>query len=110
MKKFRLTAADIRDLATGHGACMASDRITVDGMKVGFMYRETPDNDIDSGWRFLAGDETGEYQDDPDHIGIYDVNTLANYDRDVIPYLHAPIGSRFGRYNATRTLLPDTDP
>lgn len=43
--------------------CFATDRILVDGCKVGYMYREEPDSDSsmpDSGWRFNAGDESKE--------------------------------------------------
>jgi hypothetical protein len=96
-KRFRLRADQIRRLAEGHGACFATDRITVEGRKVGFMYCEEPDNDIDSGWRFLAGDESDEYMDNADNIGVYDVNTIANHDPDIIPLLDAPIGSAFER-------------
>ncbi len=61
------------------------------------MYREKPDKATDSGWRFLAGDETDEYVDNPDNIGIYDVNTIAYYDPDIIPYLDFPTGAAFER-------------
>jgi hypothetical protein len=96
-KKFFLSADQIRPLAKGHGACFATDRITVDGRSVGFMYREAPDRDIDSGWRFMAGDESQAYMDDPDNLAIYDVNTIANYDPEIIPFLDAPIGLAFER-------------
>jgi len=33
----------------------------------------------------------------PANIGVYDVNTIANYDRDIIPLLDAPPGSAFER-------------
>ncbi len=45
---FALAAADMRPLAEGRGSCLASDRITVAGQPVGFMYREPPDHSIDS--------------------------------------------------------------
>lgn len=67
-KQFRLKADEIKPLVQSCGACYASDMITVGGAKVGFMYREEPDFDADSGWRFLAGTETQEYLDDPDHL------------------------------------------
>ena len=35
--------------------------------------------------------------DDADNHGAYDVNTIANYDREIIPFLNAPIGSTFAR-------------
>jgi hypothetical protein len=55
-KKFKLTADQIKPLVTGRGACLATDKITVEGRRVGYMYRERPDNKLDSGWRFFAGD------------------------------------------------------
>jgi hypothetical protein len=96
-KNFKLLADDIIPLATGRGGCIATDMITVEGRKVAFMYRETPDNDIDSGWRFMSGYESEEYMDEPDNHGVYDVNTIANYDVDIIPFLDAPVGSAFER-------------
>jgi hypothetical protein len=96
-KRFRLSAAEIIPLATGRGGCIASDRIVVDGRPVGYMYREQPRHDLDSGWRFLAGDEDEDYMDDPSHHAVYDVNTIANYDRDIIALLDSGIGSRFAR-------------
>lgn len=87
----------IRALAPGRGGCFATDRITVDGERVGYMYRESPDSGSDSGWRFFSGDESQEYVDDPDNTTIYDVNTIANYDPEIIPFLDAPPGSAFAR-------------
>ena len=49
--------------------CIATSRITVEGCKVGYCYREEPDGDWDSGWRFTAGDESDEYMDDPNNAG-----------------------------------------
>lgn len=101
-KKFKLAAEQIRDIATGYGACFATDKITVDGEPVRFMYREEPDNDIDSGWRFMAGSESDAYMNDPENHAIYDVNTIANYDHDIVPFLGAPIGSAFERPDGKR--------
>ena len=92
-KPFRLSADQIRPLATEHGGCIATDVITRGGHKVAFMYREATDRDVDSGWRFMSGLESDEYMDDADNHAVYDVNTIANYDPDVIPYLDAPVGS-----------------
>jgi hypothetical protein len=65
------------------------------------MYRESPDRDIDSGWRFMSGFEPDEYMSNPDNHAVYDVNTIANYDADIIPFLDAPVGSAFERKNGT---------
>jgi hypothetical protein len=96
-KKCRLSADQIKPLATGRGTCYASDRITVDGHMVGYMYREESRLEFYSGWTFLSGRETQEFEDDPKDTMLYDVNTIANYDPEIIPFLDAPIGSAFER-------------
>lgn len=89
-KRFRLSADEIVPVVLGRGSCYASDRITVDGCPVGYAYREQPDHHSDSGWRFFAGDETQEYADEPNNFAIYDLNTIANYDREIVPLLDEP--------------------
>jgi hypothetical protein len=96
-KSFKLPREQLRPLAKGLGSCIASDLILVDGHRVGYMYREAPDNNIDSGWRFFAGQESQDYADNPDNFCLYDVNTVANYDPEIIPLLSAPEGSAFER-------------
>ena len=96
-KRFALDPSEVRALAEGRGSCLASERITVAGQRVGFMYRDLPDNDIDSGWRFFSGEETQDYADDPANFALYDVNTIANYDPDIIAHLDAPAFSAFER-------------
>jgi hypothetical protein len=97
MKRFKLSADEIRPIVSGYGACMASDLITVQGMRVGFMSRERSESAVDSGWCFFAGTESEDYLDNPVNLAIYDVNTIANYDRDIVPLLGAPAGSAFER-------------
>lgn len=96
-KKLRIPPEKIRRLIQKMGACSATDRITVDGMDVGWMCRVPPENEEDSGWRFLAGDESNDYLDNPDNHGIYDVNTICNYDDSIIPFLHAAPGTAYER-------------
>ncbi|WP_260925131.1 DUF2185 domain-containing protein [Novosphingobium sp. 9] len=96
-KQFKLAAEQIRPLALGRGGAIASDRITVDGRAVGYMYRLKSHDQQDSGWAFLAGDESDEYMANPGKHAIYDVNTIANYDPEIIPLLDAPVGSAFIR-------------
>ena len=90
---------DIKELFRwdeGEG-CIATDRIMVDGEKVGYMYRENPDFVGDSGWRFTAGDEDDEYMSEPSHSGLYTLNVVANNDEDIIPFLNSPIGTAYYR-------------
>jgi hypothetical protein len=91
MKKFYLSREQIEQIIPPDlGGCLITDRVTVDGHKIGYMYREVPARPDDSGWRFYAGDESQDYIDDLSLVGIYAVNTAANYDRDIVPYLHTP--------------------
>jgi hypothetical protein len=100
-KKFKLTKGQIRRLIEPMGAGVASDQITVEGLKVGYMYREEPDFEHDSGWRFMSGLEDEEYREDASNFAIYNVNTIANYDSSIIPYLDMPIGTQLGRIGDT---------
>jgi hypothetical protein len=109
-KRFALLASEFRPLTLGRGSCLASDRITVDGLVVGFMYREPPDNDLDSGWRFFCGDETQDYADNPDNFELYDVNTIANYDPEIIQHLDAPAYSAFERHPTLGKFIPTAFP
>lgn len=109
VKKFKLSAEEIRPLATGYGACFATDYIVVNGLPVRFMYRETPDKPVDSGWRFMSGQESDDYIDDPENAGIYDVNTIANYDPSIVPFLDAPVGSVFEKEAGAKEFSPVTD-
>ncbi|MCE4558187.1 DUF2185 domain-containing protein [Roseateles cellulosilyticus] len=114
-KTFKLSPDEIKPLAPGHGACIASDMITVDGHPVRFMYREAPDNEVDSGWRFLSGFEDDDFMSTPSHHDVYDVNTIANYDPTILPLLDEPEGSAFEktpeseRFERVTDWAPDED-
>ena len=95
------------DEPNGEG-CLASNRITKDGFKVGYMYREEPDEGKpDSGWRFLAGDEDDAYINDPENLHLFTVNTICNYDKDIIPYLKSEIGSAYVRTDSDHFEVDD---
>lgn len=99
--KYKLQFEDINDLIKPMGYCIASDRITVDGEKVGFMYREDKEDEDDSGWRFLAGDESDEYLEDTQRFMMFDVNYVANLDNAIIPYLKRKVGTELERVEGT---------
>ena len=108
-KQCKLSADQIKPIAEGYGGCIATDKITVEGYPVRFMYREAPDNELDSGWRFMSGFEDDAYMDDPDNLAIYDVNTIVNYDPSIVPLLEAPEGSAFEKTRESERFLPVTD-
>ena len=116
-RNYHVKAEDVKDLLPGwEGAdgCIATNRITVEGCKVGYCYREKPDGGWDSGWRFTAGDESEEYMDDPNNAGIYKLNTICNDDPDIIPLLHTPAPCAFeqdenGVFQQIKDWKPDED-
>lgn len=109
MKKFILKQEEIKQLIPAKGSCIASDKITVEGMKVGYMYREVPNNEYDSGWRIFSGNEDEEYTNNSANFEIYDLNTICNYDNSIIPYLDYPQGSCLERNgNAFITVKNET--
>lgn len=99
MKDFKLKNYEIVKKTDIKGGCIASDRITVDGLKIGYMYKEKPINEFDSGWRFFAGDETEEYTNNAKNFEIYELNTICNYDDTILPYLNSEIGTAFEKIN-----------
>ena len=99
-RNFHIKAEEMKELLPdweGADGCIATNRIMVEGNKVGYCYREEPDNGWDSGWRFTAGDESDEYMDDPNNSAIYKLNTICNDDPDIIPLLNTPAPCAFER-------------
>ncbi|MDO5572574.1 MAG: DUF2185 domain-containing protein [bacterium] len=78
--------------------CIVSDMITKEGWKVGYMFRDEPVKDQpDSGWHFFKGDEDEDYSNDPHNFHVFALNTVCNYDPDIIQYLNSPIGAHLIR-------------
>ncbi|MDW2998468.1 DUF2185 domain-containing protein [Faecalibacterium prausnitzii] len=116
-RNYHVKAEDVKDLLPdweGADGCIATNRITVEGCKVGYCYREKPDGGWDSGWRFTAGDESEAYMDDPNNAGIYKLNTICNDDPDIIPLLDTPAPCAFERdengvFQQIKDWKPDED-
>lgn len=108
-KKFKLNNNQIKLLANGYGGCIASDRITVEGLPVRFMYKEAPAHPEDSGWRFLSSTESDEYMADSSNHNVWDVNTIANYDPSIIPYIESPVGSVYEKLSEDKDFKPVVD-
>lgn len=87
----------IKELIKPMGYSIVSNMITKDGLPVGFMYREEPMDEEDSGWRFLSGTESDEYLDDPANSKAISVNAVANHDPAIIPYLRNKPGAAWAR-------------
>jgi hypothetical protein len=68
-----------------------SRRLHEQDTRPGFVYREPPDDDDDSGWRALVGDESQDEVDDPGSILVH------------------PVGFMLDRWPELRAVL-ETDP
>lgn len=75
--------------------CFVTNRILKGGEKVGYLYREDPDNERDSGWRLMVGDESQDYIDDSGNISYVSLGAVLNMDDSIIHLLEFPSGSAF---------------
>jgi hypothetical protein len=96
-----MTSEPIGTIATGRVGCFVSKMIRVAGHPVGFIYREMPRDDRDSGWYFMAGPESAEYMADPANHAVYDLDSISDDHPEIISLLDAPIGSAFRRDRAS---------
>ena len=55
----------------------------------------------------MAGDEDEEYMNNPNNHHIFAINTICNYDKDIIPYLKSEIGSAYIRIDDNKFELDD---
>jgi hypothetical protein len=73
------------------GYVAVSNRVMIDGAHVGYLYREAPEKEEDSGWWILAGDETQEYVDDPNNFAFYNASTIL----ERVPELRSVLGADY---------------
>ncbi|MBM5574546.1 DUF2185 domain-containing protein [Deefgea sp. CFH1-16] len=108
-KDYLLDESRMKKVATGHGLCVVSDEVTIEGYPVGLMYREKPSKAGDSGWRFFSGCEENAFLNNPKNHSEFDVNVIANYDSRVIVLLDSPIGSVFEKGPDAEAFVAVTD-
>ena len=87
MNKFAQALSAALDL------CVATKEISVSGRPVGFMYREEPVFDNDSGWRFFSGAEDDAYTDNPDHFQILPLNEVLEGNPEIAPLMSETQGA-----------------
>ncbi len=83
-----------RDVWDGAEYCIATNRVAVNGCKVGYMYRDEISRSFsDSGWRFYEGNESGGYEETLNNSSIMSVHDIAENDPAIIPFLKSPYGT-----------------
>ncbi len=79
------------------GYVIASKQVTLEGLGVGWMYKEQPTDEQDSGWRVFSGYECEGYNDTPSNFGICDSATIISIDPQVEEFLLLGIGAEIER-------------
>ena len=107
MNKKKKTTGGGKRPPIDYGACLVTRHILDEGKKVGFMYREQPEDDFDSGWRFLSGEEDEQYMEDEQNSFITDVDMVIVLDAAIRHYLHLPFGTELERVGDKFVALED---
>ena len=77
--------------------CFVTNNILYEGESVGYLYREAPDDESDSGWRLSTGLESEEYMDNADNISYVSLGAVLREDDSFVDLLDSEIGVEFGR-------------
>jgi hypothetical protein len=81
--------------------CFVTNRVLNEGHKVGYLYREEPDDEKDSGWRITSNTETDEYMDDSNNVAYVSLGAVLSKDDSFVALLESPVGSAFIRDDST---------
>lgn len=77
--------------------CFITNNILHDGEKIGYLYREEPDYDDDSGWRMTTGTETDEYMDDSNNLSYVSLGAVLRADDSIVHLLERESGVAFAK-------------
>jgi hypothetical protein len=77
--------------------CFVTKRVLDEGCKVGYLYREAPDEERDSGWRITSNTESDEYMEDSNNIAYVSLGAVLSRDDSIIELLDHPEDSAFVR-------------
>ncbi len=86
-----------------------SKKITQDGWKIGYMLKDKPYNEKDSGWQFLAGNEDDKYLASPRNIEVLSIGSVLMLDKDILKYLDSPVGSELIRISSNEFEIDKKD-
>jgi hypothetical protein len=89
--------------------CFVTKRILDDGQQVGYLYREEPEDENDSGWRITANDESDEYMSESKNLAYVSLGAVLCKDDSFRELLEAPSGSAFIRNARSGEFEADND-
>jgi hypothetical protein len=88
---------------------LVSNRVLRDGANVGFLYRDVPTDNEDSGWTITADDESSEYMHNQDNLQYVSREEVLRKDDSIADLLDSPSGSAFYRDATTGEFIPLVD-
>lgn len=77
--------------------CFVTSRVLDEGEPVGYLYREEPDQEDDSGWRITANSESDEYMENAENIAYVSLGAVLSKDDSFRELLDSPVGAAFIR-------------
>ena len=86
-----------------------SKKILEEDWKVGYMRRDEPVNENDSGWSFCAGNEDNEYYNDYKNIALVSVHEVYQIDPDIWNYIDNPVGTELIRISSNEFEIDKRD-
>ncbi len=89
--------------------CYVSKKITDEGWKVGYMVREEPQREGDSGWSFMAGNEDDEYIEDYKNIKFLSIAVICQLAPEIQEHIDKPVGTALIRVNSDRLEIDQND-
>jgi len=89
--------------------CFVTKRVLNEGYKVGYLYREEPDEERDSGWRITSNTEPDEYMDDGANIAYVSLGAVLSKDDSFVSLLEHQTGAAFIRDESTGQFIAVPD-
>lgn len=86
-----------------------SKKIMDEGWKVGYMRRDEAVQEYDSGWSFMAGNESDEYTADYQNIQLMSVHAVMQYDMAIWKYINSPVGTSLIRISSDEFEIDNND-
>lgn len=105
----RMEAVEERYFGIFAQFAIVSRRVLDDGRPVGFLYREAPDNSVDSGWRVFAGDESRAYTNKAGNAQAVPLRELVDRDKALEEIFRTPAPCAFERRKPDKPFKPVED-
>lgn len=80
-------------LAAALSYAVVSREVSREGAAVGFLYREAPVFEQDSGWRFFSGAESDEYVADAEHFDTLPLSDVLSAHPELSALMAEPEGA-----------------